>query len=171
MSDQEKTYLELLIATEQKSQESYDKTVLALSGTAFGLTLTFMKDIIGSKPIIHSWLLLSGWGLWIFSVAFVLISFYSSHQAMLKAADAYRNDPKGYVYQKAGGLSDIVTRCLNVLSGTFCVLGMLCITGFVFNNLGGASDDKTMGKETSSKEASSKETSGKETSGKKEAGS
>ena len=44
-------YRDFLIAAEQKSQEDYDKTVIALSGGALGISFAFATDIVGGQSL------------------------------------------------------------------------------------------------------------------------
>lgn len=41
---------EHLVSAEQKSQEDLDKALLSLSGGALGVSLIFLKDVIGQGP-------------------------------------------------------------------------------------------------------------------------
>jgi hypothetical protein len=52
-------YRKHLVDSCQKSQEAYDKAVLALSAGALGVTINFVKDIIGGHPV-AMWFLVSG---------------------------------------------------------------------------------------------------------------
>ena len=45
-------YRQQLITLEQKSAESFDKTVIALSGGALGLSLTFVKEIVDLANVV-----------------------------------------------------------------------------------------------------------------------
>src|SRR5262245_25066253 len=66
-----------LIESWQKSQVAYDKAVLALSAGALGVTINFVKDIIGGPPI-AMWLLVLAWIAWAVSCAAILYSHFSS---------------------------------------------------------------------------------------------
>ncbi len=43
-------YRQHLVDAEQQMQAEYDKAVLVLSGGAIGLSMTFLKDIVGVNP-------------------------------------------------------------------------------------------------------------------------
>lgn len=89
-----KTYRLSLMSGEQKAQEDYDRTLLALSGGALGISFAFVKDIVGGKPIQDIYYLLFAWIAWGVSVSFVLLSFYLSHKSFLvaisKVDDVYK---------------------------------------------------------------------------------
>ena len=63
-------YRNQIFDADQKQQESFDKTLITLSGGALGITFAFIKDIIGSNPIICPILISIAWIRWcnIFSV-------------------------------------------------------------------------------------------------------
>lgn len=127
-------YRETLIAAEQKAQEDFDKTVLALSGGALGITFAFIKDIVGDKPIINSDLIFFAWLSWGISVSVVLLSYYFSHLALRKAirqvddAKIHKNRP--------GGLFDLITGVLNALGGILFLVGVILAALFAQLNLG-----------------------------------
>ena len=172
MDEQQHKYYCALTDAAQKSQDSYDKTIIAISGGAFGLTLSYMKDFVADKPISSGWELLAAWAFWTISISVVLFSFYSGGQAHLKAAEEYAKNPTSFNKETAGGKFNSATKLLNFVSGLTCVLGLISIMFFVGANFEGArnaNSQKASSKETSSKEAGIKETSSKETSRKEEA--
>lgn len=78
-------YREWLVSADQKSQESFDKTVLTLSGGALALSFAFIKDIVGDGSIISAGLLVASWCAWAASLSCVLVSFLFSQFALRKA--------------------------------------------------------------------------------------
>lgn len=114
------------------AQDEYDKTVLSLSAGALGVSFVFLKDVIGGKAIANPELLVAAWMAWAFSSLLVLISFYSSGQAMLKAI---RQMDAGAVATLPGGWITRFTRALNIASGILFFTGLMLITRFVSLNL------------------------------------
>src|SRR4051812_17758561 len=103
-------YRDLIEKGAQKSQSDYDKAVLTLSGGALGVSIAFVKDIVG-KDAHHSYYLTAAWLLWGVSCAAVLLSYYSS-------AVAHRKESADFVARPAADRSfsfaDFLTHVLNV---------------------------------------------------------
>mgnify|MGYP006172313013 CR=1 FL=1 len=78
-------YRQSLIEAEKQGQDSFDKTVLSLSGGALGISFVFIKDIIGVGAIVLPHLLLAAWVCWALSMLAILVSFYTSNRALRKA--------------------------------------------------------------------------------------
>ena len=123
-------YRNLLQKLEMKAQEQYDKTVITLSTGALSISFVFIKDIVKLDKIVFIDFLIAAWICWALSVSCVLISFYTSKQAMSKAI--YDFDENIEEHNK----SNTATSILNFLSGTFFVLGLIFIIIFVKKNLG-----------------------------------
>lgn len=125
-------YRKHLVSAEQKSQEDFDKTVLTLSGGALGVSLTFLKDVIGSSPVASPGLLLSSWMCWAVSASVVLISFYLSQIALRHAIAQVDN---GSIHnEKPGGRFSTYTSWLNGLGAILFLVGMFTIILFVHAN-------------------------------------
>ncbi len=126
-------YRTLLITGEQEAQEAYDKAVLSLSGGALGISFAFVRDIVGTQPLVQTDLLLTSWVAWGISATLVLVSFYVSKLAFKKALQQVDADQ---IYtQHPGGVFDRLTTVLNVLSGLLFLAGVLSIVSFVYYNL------------------------------------
>jgi preprotein translocase subunit SecY len=117
----------------QRMQTQYDTAIMALSGGALGVSMTFLKDIVLAKGVHNGVALLIAWSCWGASVTCILISFYSSVAAFRKAVDQL--DEKTIYVQKPGGTSDCATKVLNFLAGLFFVLGVIFIVVFAASNL------------------------------------
>lgn len=125
-------YRKFLVAAEQKSQEDFDKTVLALSGGALGISFTFLKDVIGTNPISEPRLLFWAWVAWAFSTFAVLFSYYLSHLALRKAIAQV---DQGTIYkQRPGGAIALCTAGLNAAGAILFLAGVLSITLFARAN-------------------------------------
>jgi hypothetical protein len=121
-------YRKHLVDTRQKSQDAYDKTVLALSAGALGVTISFVKEIVGGHPVLLR-LLLVAWICWGISCATVLYSHFSSvaaHNEAIAALDENREPNIG---------SDKATKILNLVSGALFLLGLLLFCVFAYINL------------------------------------
>lgn len=126
-------YRKWLVAAEQKSQEDFDKTVLSLSGGALGISFVFLKDVIGTNPILHPSLLFASWLAWAFSTFAVLTSYYLSHLALRNAISQL---DAGKIYkQRPGGTLALWTAFLNATGAILFLIGVCCITAFAYLNL------------------------------------
>lgn len=126
-------YRQSLIDAEKQGQDSFDKTVLSLSGGALGISFLFIKDVIGPHPIIHPGWLLSAWICWALSTLAVLSSFYTSNRALRKAIEQC---DKGTIHcEPPGGFFSRITRNLNKAGIFFLVFGIALMSAFVYTNL------------------------------------
>ena len=127
-----KEYRQHLVLAGQKSQDDYDKTIIALSGGALAISFAFVKDYLGHGPIENVCFLLLSWISWGFSVTMVLASFYSSHLALretIKQVDEGKIDD-----EKPGGAYSTVTAVLNLIGGILFLLGVMFMIFFVSAN-------------------------------------
>jgi hypothetical protein len=132
-ADQLADYRKWLVAAEQKSQEDFDKTVLALSGGALGISFVFLKDVVGPQPIVLPGFLLAAWLTWAFSTFAVLTSYYLSHLALRRAISQVDD---GTIYkQPPGGAFACWTAALNAIGAILFLVGVCCITVFAGFNL------------------------------------
>jgi hypothetical protein len=134
-------YRNALIAAEQKSQDDYDKTIVTLSGGALGISVVFIKDIIGNSDPVSVWAVITAWSLWAASITSVVISYYLSREALRTTIlQTDNNDFSGGV----GGCSAKATQVFNAISGILFVVGIVFLIIFTANNLGtkDMSDDK-----------------------------
>lgn len=86
-SDALSAYRQSLVAAEQAMQGEYDKGVLTLSGGALGISLVFLKDVVGEHPLKNPGFLLAAWTAWGLSIAFVLCSYFTSTKALRRAVE------------------------------------------------------------------------------------
>lgn len=125
-------YRNALIVAEQKSQDDYDKTIVSLSGGALGISLVFIKDIVGINQPACLWAAVSAWSLWACSIASVVASYFSSRVALRKAI----NQVDEGKLENIGGIATKVTQALNALSGALFILGISFFIVFAANNFG-----------------------------------
>jgi len=134
MEDQLKEYRKHLVLAEQKAQEDFDKAVLSLSGGALGISIAFMKDIIGTDPAVQLVLLLAAWACWGLSVVIILWSYFTSQRAM---REAIKQVDVGKIYNThPGGNPDKLTAIFNFIAGVLFPLGVGFMAAFVWFNLG-----------------------------------
>lgn len=126
-------YRESLIEAEQKSQDSYDKSIISLSGGALGLSIVFIKELVPNATPIMNWSLVVSWCFWAASIAIVVASYFTSRLALRKAIE--QADSADYS-SRVGGCASAITFGLNICSGLCFVIGIIFLIIFVSNNLG-----------------------------------
>ena len=128
-----------LIADAYRAHEHYDKTIIALSGGALGVSLVFALDIVGANAG-HGWLwLLGAWALWTLSLSATLLSYYTSFQANWHEIQDCRRLRRGEAVRAIvpGGWWNTWTLRLNPAAGVLFVLGVVSEAVFVFVNVRG----------------------------------
>lgn len=135
---EEKTYLDerrALIDAENDQARSFDKAILTLSGAGLALSLTFVNDLAPEHTRDFLTLLYIGWGCFISSMLFTLISFQTSQSAL-----RVHRDDLDLIYSKQEGHHfknkfAVWTNALNVISLALFVIGGISIVCFVATNL------------------------------------
>jgi len=127
-----KNYRQHLVLAEQKSQEAYDKTILSLSGGALGISFAFVNEFVDTNNVINPCALKWAWILWVASMLFVLISFFTSQLALRKTIAQV--DSGTIDNSKLGGIFDIITLIANILAGSALIYGMFLMISFVNSN-------------------------------------
>jgi hypothetical protein len=128
-----KEYRKHLVESEYKAIEAFDKSVLTLSSGAFGITVLFLKEIVGDDPVVARWAIIWAWSCWVASIACTLLSFWSSQRAFRRAII---DVDSGRVYDgRPGAVWDHVTAALNTFSGVLFLVGLVFVILFVSNNL------------------------------------
>lgn len=133
MNDTDQEYRNFLETLVRESQQSYDKTVLTLSGGALGISFAFVSDFLDKSKVICSGWLLTAWISWGLSVTAVLFSFFFSIRALRKAIDQV--DQKIIRKQHPGGFFDKITAVLNFAGGLLFLMGVISIIKFVIANM------------------------------------
>ena len=125
-------YRRQLIALEQKAQESYDKTLLTLSGGALGLSFAFVTTLVQRGSMRVSGLLIGAWFSWALSLATTLTSHLTSQAAIRRAIKDFDS---GRPVERPGGRYDLLTVVLNVGAGVLFIVGVVFAGFFVWRNI------------------------------------
>lgn len=123
----------------RSSSDEYDKNLLKLSTAFLGLSLTFMKDVVGTNRITHCYSLYASWASLAAVVLAVVVSFQLSIRANtkhLKALDDYYLQDVQEALNRRNGWS-IAVEWTNVFAGLFFVAGLVLSVYFVIANFGG----------------------------------
>jgi len=140
------TYRDSLVQAELKSQDDYDKTIVSLSGGALGISVVFVKDIIGETEPTIVWALVTAWAIWAASICAVIGSYFSSRMALRNAILRHDQKKKDKIIDSC---SAKLTSFLNAVSGILFVVGIIFFIIFSANNLGEvpmSKDDKNQEK-------------------------
>jgi hypothetical protein len=132
-SDQISEYRKSLLTLEQQMQSEYDKAIMALSGGALGVSMTFLKDVVITQGIHGGCYLLAAWLCWGFSVTSTLASFYTSSLALRKAVK--QTDDRTIYLELLGGRYNRATKVLNAAAGLLFFAGVVSIVVFVAKNI------------------------------------
>lgn len=133
-NEQLHSYRARLIETEQESQGEYDKTVLALSGGAFGISFAFIDAFVEPGPVQAGWLM-AAWVAWGISITSVLFSFYFSTLALRKTVEQLDRDSKSLYTTSPGGFYTLIVKWLNAVGGALFLVGAACLIRFVHLNI------------------------------------
>ena len=128
-------YRKLLVEADERSQENFDKTVIALSGGGMGVSLAFVDNIVGDRPLAASCLLLLAWAAWTASLLVVLTSFYLSRLALRQAIAEL--DAGVTSTARPGGRYAVLTTVANFVGPALFIIGAILMGVFVFLNIGG----------------------------------
>lgn len=123
----------MLIESEHTSTESFDKTVLYLSGGALGLSMAFLQNIIGSAKAVQVCYLVAAWVSWALSLIFTGSSFWFSAAAMRKAIRQLDEQTIGQ--ENPGGWWSPATKVTTFLGGAAFIVGVIAMIVFVQGNL------------------------------------
>jgi hypothetical protein len=132
-----KVYLEerkSLIDAEREGASFFDKAILTLTAGAFGLSLTFINQIVPSIKYGTFFLLVIGWAGFVVSLLATLTSFLTSQSACRRQIQIIEHDFLG----KGRGGKNVparMTHLLNIVSISTFILGAIFLALFVTINL------------------------------------
>lgn len=125
-----------LIRLTESSQRDFDQRVLALSGSAFGLTFSFADRFVLANCVPLYDYLFGAFVCWTLSILAVLFSFFFSVKALDRTRDVVdeairTDDPKKLESANLGGWPQTVLGALNLFSGVFFICGVVLTMLFV----------------------------------------
>lgn len=122
-----------LLKLREQAEAAYDRTLMALSGGALGISFTFVKQFVGDGPLLHTWYLWLAWMGWGMSLACVLVSHYTSGLALTRALIKL-GKPLGDRTQ-LGEPFDTATRSLNAMGGVLFIAGLFSFITFAYRTV------------------------------------
>lgn len=127
------SYREWLVQTGYRVSETYDKSVMTLSGGALAISLTFIHEIVTTpKPGTVKFLAV-GWTLLTLSVVAILSSMLTSQWALNKAIEQV--DKKKIFDERPGKGSAWITAGLNIVALITFILGVAALAYFSIVNI------------------------------------
>lgn len=117
---------------EPKTQESFDKTIVQLSGGALALSIVFLKDIVAGSRVEVGWAL-AAWISWLLSLASVLASLYLSPLAFRRVIEQV--DAGTIRSSYPGGWPSRFIAIANFLGFALFLAGVALFVTFVMKNL------------------------------------
>lgn len=121
----------------QSSTDSFDKSMLAISSAALGLSLTFIKDVVPLTDAEYLWALYTSWIAFGLCITLTVFSFQLSIGALNKNLVylyEFYKEGKQDSFNKEGWCS----RCLSAFTWLTCVLflaGLVCTLIFCVHNV------------------------------------
>lgn len=122
----------------KKSQESYDKALLSLSGGAIGISFAFVENFLNDQQSQNIGLLTLAWLFWAASLAFTLYSFYfaqQAHENTVRVIDQEINkipiDHNRISREALSGTSTAFVKLTNKASGICFIAGVIFLIWFV----------------------------------------
>jgi hypothetical protein len=123
-----------LIQSEGEQTQSYDKSILTLSGGALGLSLTLIKEVVPTFAPCTAWLLYSGWACFVLSLLVTLTSFQLSIVAIRRQREILDAEHSAATTRGQRNTPADFTAFLNWSSLVLFVAGAAALTLFVAIN-------------------------------------
>lgn len=125
------------IQSEQSEAATYDRWLITLASGAFGLSITFYKDIAGGDPLPETLkFIVSAWAFLCISITLTMVSLQASQHAFRRSVDIldqqYESDQPDEVGK--ANVWDTVVCVLNWGSLLFFILGVALLAYFCFSN-------------------------------------
>jgi len=127
-------YRQHCVAAEQKAQDDFDKAILSLSGGGLAISFAFIKDLVGTGPLLHPSRLFIAWLAWAGSIVATLSSYFFSQQALRTAIKQV--DDEKIAGEHPGKAFARATAALNIAAGLLFLAGVVFVAWFVYVNLG-----------------------------------
>jgi nitrate reductase NapE component len=136
-------YRKALEKVYERQSETYDKTIVTLSGGALALSITFVHEIVKSPLPETLWLLATAWGAFACSILASLVSLLTSQWALRKAM--CQVDLNTIHVERPGAWRSWLTSFLNIAACLMFILGVALIASFCFKNLALVSHESAPG--------------------------
>ena len=134
----DKVYLQerkLLFGGGIEGANAFDKAILTLSSSAFGISITFIRNIAPNIIKWTSFILIISWLLFLTSISLILIALLKSQVSILKSIENLDSeDENSNIENEIISLSNIIDK-FNWLSVISFIAGSLLLAIFSFLNI------------------------------------
>lgn len=122
-----------LVDAEREASQSFDKFMVTLSAGAFGLSITFVRELINNPQSL--WLLRSAWGAFGLSLCAILASFLLSQSALRRQRVILDEIEQGQEdAREKKNVPATITNLLNWISIALFVCGATALIAFAVTN-------------------------------------
>lgn len=121
-----------LVDAEREAAQSFDKFMVTLSAGAFGLSITFVRELIDNPQSL--WLLRSAWGAFGLSLCAILASFLLSQSAIRRQRTILDEIEQGQEDARDKNVPATITNLLNWISIVLFVCGATALIAFAITN-------------------------------------
>ena len=126
-----------LVRKQISNSENFDRAILTLSTAGFGVSITFMQQVVSHNAVQHHWLLLQSWGFFTIAIIATVASFMTSQSAIvcnLEFARKYYLERQDAYLTKTNPWSGSTNR-LNTFAGIAFMAAIIWTAFFVGLNL------------------------------------
>ncbi len=129
-----KEYRKFIIESSQKCGESYDKTIITLSGGALGISLTFVNNFLSNNPSKCVAFLVIAWICWAASLVFTMMSLFFNQYAFEKVISQIDEGVIDEV-KHPGGIWYYLVKIFTGFGAFFFVIGVVSLIIFTKSNI------------------------------------
>lgn len=128
-------YREQLLKAYENQSQSFDKAVMVLAGGTLAISLTFVKEVVGSPKAGTVCYLTFAWIFLAVSIVSILTSMLTSQCALRRAISQIDRRQEVELRQLPGGWATWIALGLNMSSCIAFVLGVLLLGWFAIANM------------------------------------
>lgn len=126
-----------LIDLGNESLRTFDRAILVLSSGALGLSVVFLKDIVGLGPVEGTGYLFASWGLFMIAIIVNILSYLASWKdAQTERVKVDECATKGTLYLPGNNPYRLMTVWANSVALVCFVGAVTCLASFAFRNVG-----------------------------------
>lgn len=126
----------MLIELEKEASKKFDKAILTLSAGAFGLSITFIRQI-APNPLVESLAFLKySWYSFCFSIVFTLLSFLLYQRAIKRQREILDMDQEGKLEARAQkNVVAFIANTFSLFAAFLFIIGIFLLAKFSMLNI------------------------------------